>query len=156
MKPKLFLFCFFVLIFTSCQKSTLTDERIIELLWCIPDHGLSDTAEKYMTEDLYYTLEEAYSIPTDPEYIGDEEFLYYFMTGNGMMPDERDAEIIVSSMQDETHAEARVICTLWEKEFEDYKEKSMHKLSLFFENGAWKLDDFDNQKARCKEYNRTH
>lgn len=131
----------------SCQKSTLTDERIIELLWCIPDHGFSDTARKYMTEDLYNTLEESFSIPPScPGYIGDEEFLFYFIHGNGGIPsyEDRHPSVRVLSFTDETHAEARV------------KYSGVHKLSLVFENGRWVLDDFDNKKYQCKEYNRTH
>lgn len=136
----------------SCHKTTLSDERVMELFWCIPDHELNDSARKYMTEDLFNTLEESFSIPpAEPGYIGDEEFLGYFIHGNGGYPsaDERDVQILTCSLQDKTHAEARLLYQYW-------GESYIHRLSLVRENGKWILDDFDGKKARCKEYNRSH
>lgn len=69
----------------SCgqPKVNLTD-RALELCQYIPDHVLKPEAKEAMTPEFFLALSEAFDAPVaDFEEIGDNEWLWYFVTGNG-------------------------------------------------------------------------
>ena len=59
---------------------------IPELVKHIPDGEIPADAEEYFTPEYYSLLKQAWSVPEPEEGIGDEEFLNYFIEGNGDCP----------------------------------------------------------------------
>ena len=69
---------------TSCGGSSDKELKAIVLDMCkfIPDHGLRDDAEENLTKSYFDAYSGALnSIPENDGMIGDEEFLYYFVSG---------------------------------------------------------------------------
>lgn len=114
----------------------------------IPDHGLAENAQPYLTTSYYQAYSRAYNIPSDG--IGDNEWLYYFVTGNDCtLP----CFTVKSVHQiDNTHAIADIVVReLFVRENYKclYEEKKWHTITMVKENGRWLLDDFDASKAGC-------
>ena len=120
----------------------------------IPDHSkVSSLGMNQLSNDLYISLRDAWeAIPTDAEEIGDEEFLFYFLTGNG--GDEVDyssVKLLSVNLKTDTRCCIKVeYCTRWE-DGEMAQEKVMTMI-LIVEDGKWVLDDFDGVKEMCKNY----
>ena len=71
-------------VFTACAptEKQLT-ERAAELCQYIPDHELLTASREYLTEDFYAVLDTMFNLLPDEEEV-DHEWLYYFVTGNGL------------------------------------------------------------------------
>ena len=69
---------------SCCQPKTFLTDRTLELCQYIPDHVLKPEAKEAMTPDFFRALSEAFNAPVaDYGEIGDNEWLWYFVTGNG-------------------------------------------------------------------------
>lgn len=146
------------------EEYALVVDRACEAFYLIPDHNkVSEEAEPFFSKDLYASLVVAWDLPrwVDGE-IGNEEFLYYFVTGNG-------GELVDKiELADITSVENGV-CTV----DISYSSKSMDgtpnsdwdpmtiALAMVKENGKWVLDDFWPDKTNeytswtkpyCKKY----
>lgn len=128
-------------------------ERALFLCKYIPDHGIGENAEKFMTEDYYRAYSEAFDAPKYTLGIGDEEFLYYFVSGNGeavpkfsVKNPDVDVDIV-----DDIHANVRIIV---EQDYGDPSLSSLKKSELLLEkvDGEWVIADFDDTKRKCNEY----
>lgn len=128
-------------------------ERALFLCKYIPDHGIAADAEKYMTAEYFRAYSEAIDAPSNsPDGIGDEEFLFYFVSGQDPQepkfhisnPD-KDVEII-----DDTHVLVQnITIDDWDGD-EIYSSDS--KLLLELVDGEWVIADFNDTKLRCEEY----
>jgi len=115
----------------------------------IPDHcEVSEQARPYMTDELFGMLALAWELPTwtDGE-IGNEEFLWYFVTGQ-----DSDTVLVTSSeimSMSDTDATVRIMY----KTFYHSAELSTLTLSMVKDSGSWKLDNFgDDVKSQCMDY----
>ena len=125
--------------------------QIESLCQFIPDHGLSDNAAYYLTPSYYDLYNRCFELPKDPDDIGDGEFLYYFVTGNGGAKPIFQMEEI--SFPDKENAIAKIRVT------EDWSEfggglgnSRTGTLKLVLQDGFWKIDDWDGTRALCEEY----
>lgn len=128
--------------------------QIENLCRFIPDHGLSDRAEYYLTPSYYDLYKRCFDLPKDPDDLGDGEFLYYFVSGNG-------GGTPVFAMEDITfidneNAEARISVA---EDFSEYGggigESRTGILKLVLQDGFWKIDDWDGTRTLCEEYLRS-
>ena len=130
------------------------EERVKALFETIPDHTeVSPAAKGRMSEELYNALHDAWeAIPDDLDGIGDEEFLFYFLTGNGgEFVDYSSVKLITDNSISDTERVVEVgYNTLWE-EGEIAEEKSI-KMHLKLERNELVLDDFDGVKEMCLDY----
>lgn len=119
----------------------------------IPDHKRVDEAAKpFMSADLYESLAAAWDVPDwlDGE-MGNEEFLFYFITGND--PSDRqqiESATLVSAQQ------GRYTVDVKYREFRGgtaSQNLSSISLVLVNEDGNILLDDFGQEtKQHCKQY----
>ena len=59
-------------------------DQAMKLIDFVPDHAFDPSIKPAFTESYFNLLEEAWTVPVyDFGIIGDDEWLYYFMTGNG-------------------------------------------------------------------------
>lgn len=127
---------------------TLAFEQMVntEILPIIPDHGIDNLQKfrKFTTPELASLLEEAYDLPTmSPEEIGDEEFLYYFVTGNDGAEGSGNARSTLKSLTSIPEYRAVVSSNYYGQD---------HTLMLVKVGNIWKLDDFDGQKSKVRDY----
>lgn len=121
-------------------------ERALFLCKYIPDHGIRENADKYMTKEYYRAYTEALNAPSSSLDIGDEDFLYYFVTNSEAKPvfsinyPDRFVDII-----DDTHAKVKV--KVAEGESVRISELVIEKV-----DGQWVISDFDETKASCLAY----
>lgn len=119
------------------------DSIVLDLCKYIPDHGLREDAKDNLTASYY----DAYSgaldaIPDNDGMIGDEEFLYYFVSGQDGEP-----EFTVNSVERKGDSLFAKI-TL--------QDNTAHMVKLVKEGGRYLLDDFDDTKKQCLEYIGSH
>ncbi|MGM9778982.1 MAG: hypothetical protein ACI3ZD_11710 [Prevotella sp.] len=116
----------------------------------IPDHDkVGIEAMNYMTPDLYEVLCAAWDVPQWVEGIGGEDFLYYFLTGNGgsFVKGIKSAKV-VSSAKDVNKVEVNYI-----EDWGDSTTESTILLTLVKNGDKWLLDDFsDDIKNACGSY----
>lgn len=127
---------------------TLAFEQMVntEILPIIPDHGIDNLQKfrKFTTPELASLLEEAYDLPTMyPGEIGDEEFLYYFVTGNDDAEGSGNPRSKLISLTSIPEHRAVVSSNYYGQD---------HTLKLVKVGNMWKLDDFDGQKSKVQEY----
>lgn len=140
------------------NETNISDSELYESaeksFMLIPDHSkVSEKATEYMTEDLYNALAAAWDIPVWVEgEIGREEFLWYFVTGNG-------GSTVGSVKSIEVTSEEKDICNIELKYAEDWgngnlsEELSTISLVMVKEGNKWLLDDFRGGiKDECKNY----
>lgn len=130
------------------SEEEMKDYVVNVILPIIPDHGIDnkENLKKYATPSLSSVLIEAFDMPEMyPGEIGDEEFLYYFVSGNDMEEGAGKAKVN-SLFVDGSDATANVT---W--------AGSKHLLYLVRDSktGIWQLDDFDNQKKEVENYVKT-
>ena len=148
------LFCLFLLLplFSCAQPKEDLSERALELCQYIPDHGLNPEARDVMTPDFFQTLSEAFDAPVvDYGEIGDNEWLWYFVTGN----DAATPEFTVKSLSivDPTHAVATIaVQNRSDITRELFGEIAEYPIEMVRVGGQWLLDDFDGKKAECVDY----
>ena len=120
----------------------------------IPDHErVSDGAVNYMTRDLYVFLCAAWDVPVWVSGdIGNEEFLSYFVTGNGgsFVRGVESARIV---SRDGNSSKVELIYSqVWNP---GDTEATMSKIlvTMVKERGKWLLDNFGNDtKGQCRWY----
>ena len=128
MKRSLIILSILLPAYSWAQPREDLSERALELCQFIPDHGLKPEARDYMTPEFFGALSEAFDAPVvDYGEIGDNEWLWYFVTGNDAATPEFTVKSI--SLVDETHPAEMVRV-----------------------DGQWLLDDFDGKKAECVDY----
>ena len=112
----------------------------------IPDHEIIDeeNLKKYATPELSSALIEAFNTPEMyPGEIGDEEFLYYFRSGNG---DGVSGKAKVKSIAINGN-KAIVMLT---------EDGNPHTLNMVKNSeGKWLLEDFDGKKTEIDAYNKS-
>ena len=82
MKRSLIILSILLPAFSWAQPKEDLSERVLELCQYIPDHGLKPEAKDYLTPEFFRVLSEAFDAPVvDYGGIGDNEWLWYFVTG---------------------------------------------------------------------------
>ena len=136
----------------ECPENALF-ECVKQAFYKIPDHAkVSEDAKPYMTKELYEALSAAWDVPCwcDGE-IGEEEFLYYFVTGNGGSTVGEVVYLEVVSVQDRKQNIELKYTELWDGKPGD--ELKTISLVMVEDNGKWLLDDFGNgTKEQCLSY----
>ena len=134
----------------SLNPAKLTDAYVLHLCNYIPDHKLLPEAQNYMTGEFFSILASAFDAPTGAyTMIGNNEFLYYFVTGNG--GSELYFEVASITTTDDTHAVASIsVRDVWEKGGQPTGNPRFYHLYLSKEDGRWLIDDFDGKKQECK------
>ena len=152
MKRFFILFCLLLPLFSCAQSKEGLSERALELCQYVPDHVLKPEAKDHMTPEFFRSLSEAFDAPVvDYGEIGDNEWLWYFVTGNDAATPEFTVKSI--SLVDETHAVATIAVQkrsdVTQELFDDVAEYPVEMVRV---DGQWLLDDFDGKKAECVEY----
>lgn len=138
--------------FVSCSSDSNLEKEVLELCKYIPDHGLREGADKYLTEDYFRAYSEAIDAPTGG-LIGDEEFLYYFVGGQDGDP--------IFSFKGITKTEDNILAEVYVQPGYngvpmEGTEQSLHVLKIVTveENGSprYLLDDFDSTKQQCIDF----
>ena len=137
----------------SCrQNDPALQERALELCKYIPDHSISDDAVNYLTPDFYTVLTEAWDAPDGafPGEIGESEWLYYFVTGNGGSLPHFTVESAWRTGKNRAVAMV-LLGQVWEPGGEVQSERPC-SLEMELCDGEWLLDDFDGIKEACRIY----
>lgn len=117
-------------------------DRAKTLIDFVPDHAFDPSIKPAFTESYFNLLEEAWAVPVDNEYIGDEEFLYYFMTGNGDCDCNSHPKTILDfKLLEDDSAWVRM----------NYIHQD-HEMLLHFEDGEWVIADFDGTMEQLADY----
>ena len=136
----------------ECPENALF-ECVKQAFYKIPDHAkVNEDAKPFMTKELYEALSAAWDVPCwcDGE-IGEEEFLYYFVTGNGGSTVGEVVYVEVVSVQDRKQLIELKYTELWDGKPGD--ELKTISLVTVEDNGKWLLDDFGNgTKEQCLSY----
>jgi len=139
-------------VLSCCQPKTFLTDRTLELCQYIPDHVLKPEAKEAMTPDFFRALSEAFNAPVaDYGEIGDNEWLWYFVTGNGGS----EPVYSVKSVSQTDKDSARAIITVrqkWEDGSFAEEDTKEYEVLLKRVDGQWLLDDFDGKKAACQAY----
>ena len=153
MKRILICLCAIFPIISCAQPKEDLSERVLELCQFIPDHGLNPEARDYMTPEFFGALSEAFDAPVvDYGEIGDNEWLWYFVTGNGGGEPYYGIKSLSRTSKDKATAVITVRET-WEREFIDSEEDTRkYEIALKRIDGQWLMDDFDGKKAECLDY----
>ena len=131
-----------------CQPKTFLTDRTLELCRYryIPDHVLKPEAKEAMTPDFFRALSEAFNAPVaDYGEIGDNEWLWYFVTGNGGS----EPVYSVKSVSQTDKDSARAIITVrqkWEDGSFAEEDAKEYEVLLKRVDGQWLLDDFDGKR----------
>ena len=147
------LFACLLFPFFSCNqpKEDLT-ARALELCNYIPDHELKPEAETQMTPEFFQLLSEAFDAPVD-DYanIGDNEWLWYFVTGNGGSTPVYGVKSV--SKPSKNHATAVItVRDDWDGQVSPEVDAREYKIVMKRVDGKWLLDDFDGKKQECRDY----
>lgn len=137
---------------SCCQPKTFLTDRTLELCRFIPDHVLKPEAKDAMTPEFFQALSEAFDAPVaDYMEIGDNEWLWYFVTGN----DGSEPVYGVKSVSKTAKNKAQALITVRQKaddREEPDAEAKEYEVQLKFVDGQWLLDDFDDKKTACSAY----
>ena len=105
-----------------------------------------------MTPEFFRALSEAFDAPVaDYMEIGDNEWLWYFVTGNGGSEPVYGVKSVSLTSKDS----ARAVITVrqsWEGVIDPKENPKEYVVMLKRVNGRWLLDDFDGKKAECLAY----
>ena len=126
---------------TSCGSRSGKNLSALVLDMCkyIPDHGLRDDARENLTQSYYDAYSGALNaVPDNSGMIGDEEFLYYFVSGQDDEP-----EFKVESVEQKGDSLIAKI-TL--------QDNTAHVVRLVKDGGRYLLDDFDDTKKQCLDF----
>lgn len=118
-------------------------ERAKTLIDFVPDHAFDASCKPAFTESYFNLLQEAWAVPVyNFGSIGDEEFLYYFLTGNGDCDcPSHPKTILETKVLDDNSAMVKM----------NYIHVD-HEMLLNFVNGEWVIADFDGTKNQMTEY----
>lgn len=142
----------------SSESYSSISERSLECFKVIPDHNsIMASAQDYMTDDLYQAIKTAWDVPDFGEYIGeigDNEFLFYFVSGQDDGPDYESAKVSDIVIDGKNRCNAEIEYNLGEG---CYAEPTKIGLSLIKSNGKWRMDDFSREymesaKETCLSY----
>ena len=149
---RIFILACMLLPFVACGPKEDLSQRALELCKYIPDHELNPEAKEFMTPEFYAALEEAFDAPVvDYLEIGDDEWLNYFVTGNGGSTPAYSVKSVTKTSKNTATAVINVK-DIWEEGAEPVGEGADYEISLVRVNRKWLLDDFDNKKAECIDY----
>ena len=127
-------------------------KRALELCSYIPDHKLVPEAKRFMTADFYNTLSAAFDAPVaDYGEIGENEWLAYFVTGNGGTIPSYSIKGVTQISDDIAQADIAVK-ELWEDGSETDSDEKPYSIMMKKVKGVWLLDDFDGKKGQAEEY----
>lgn len=124
-----------------------TTEYIIKsaekLIDYVPDHEFNPSIKPYMSEKYYSLLEEAWALPVvDFGMVGENEWLYYFLTGNDGYGSENTTKTILEAMaMDDWNAYVQM----------DYFG-NVHDIVMHFENDDWTISNFDGTQDQLARY----
>lgn len=140
------MFTWLLLFFVGCSQSHTppTQQEVLHLISAIPDHQLFPHTDNSFSRDYYSLLKEAWAIPSDGiGSIGSDEWLYYFISGNGDCDDFRIENINIVS---QSH---KAVVT-----FESFScdTPSTHTMLLERQNHLWVIADYDSTFAMLKDY----
>ena len=128
-----------------------TTEYIIKsaekLIDYVPDHEFKPSIKPYFTDRYYSLLEESWALPVDDIMgIGENEWLYYFMTGNGGDEEFMDhsKKILEAVVMDDSNSWVQM----------EYLGQ-VHDIVMHFENGDWVIDNFDGTRDQMERYIKT-
>lgn len=127
------------------QKVTpLTENEVRHIVSLIPDHEIFPDTKTVCTEAYYNLLHHAWDIPSNGiGEIGSDEWLYYFITGNGGCDDTHVENIRIETEGTHAHVRFQVV---------DCGQPNEHSMELVNEDGTWLIADFDNTKAELTKY----
>jgi len=130
---------------SSKANDGLSAQRIEELIEYIPDHEIIDGSEKAFSPEYYSLLQEAWQVPSDGiGEIGSDEWLYYFISGNGGRDENRTIKI-VSTIVVRDSAEVTF-------DMKQFGENVQHQMILQRMEDLWVIADYDGTKAKLQEY----
>lgn len=130
---------------SSCGSRADKELKAVVLDMCkyIPDHGLREDAGNNLTQSYFKAYSDALnSVPDNSGMIGDEEFLYYFVSGQDGEP-----EFKVKSVEQKGDSLIAKI-TL--------QDNTPHVVRLVKEGKRYLLDDFDDTKQQCLDFIKSH
>lgn len=109
-------------------------ESAIRLIDYVPDHEFNPSIKPAFGEQYFSLLEEAWAVPVvDIDGIGENEWLYYFLTGNdGDEYTDRTKTVLEAMMMDDWNSYAKM----------EYLGRE-HDIVMHFENGDWTINNFD-------------
>ena len=116
-------------------------EKLIDY---VPDHEFDPSIKPYFNADYFSLLEESWAVPIDDIVgIGENEWLYYFMTGNGGDEEFMDhsKNILEAVVMDDYNAWVQM----------EYLDR-VHDIVMHFENGDWVISNFDGTKDQMGRY----
>ena len=137
----------------SIERAEFPD--LVRKLWKgIPDHGINSLTKSSLSREFYNLVDVGFSIPTDnPGGIGEEDFLYYWYTGQDSESGDRIVSINIISDSPELRVVKVVYKTLGQKE---PHKLNFIKETMTDENGneqqTWVIDDFDGMKNQIYNY----
>ena len=139
-----------ILGYKDCTKELST--RALELCRYIPDHGVIDDSERFMTPDFFRAVSEAFDAP-EGFYgeIGDNEWLFYFVTGQEGFPYYRVKDVFMVD-EDTAIADITVNPIIYEISNKPLDEVHDHQIEMKRIDGKWLLSDFDKVKQKCFDY----
>ena len=133
----------------STSEKTMQDitSRVDSLIKYIPDHKMPQNAEQFYTKEYYSLLKKAWNIPQPVGYIGDGEFLFYFIEGNDPCETQDGHKVThtQTTFNDSTATDTFTYTHIT-------GDTDTHTINLVKQNGEWIIADFDNTKAQLKEY----
>ena len=144
----------------SAAKASATPEEINalipELVKHIPDHELADDAAKYLTPEYYDLLKKAWNVPAPEDGIGDEEFLFYFIEGNGDCPASMtDGKHVCKNFKTDINGETAVSTFDYSHGVDSESKKEQidkHTITLKKSANGWLIDNWDNTKQQVKDF----
>ena len=150
---RLFILASLLLPLVVCgQKKEDLSKTALELCQYIPDHVLKPEAQEFMTPEFFSALDAAFNAPVETEgMIGCNEWLFYFVTGNGGSTPFYTVKSVTQTSEDTATAVINVK-DIWQEGAEPVGEGADYEISLVRVNGKWLLDDFDGKKAQCIQY----
>lgn len=152
MKRFITILCLLIPFISWAQPQKDLTKTALELCKYIPDHGLNPDAMACMTSDFYKALEEAWAAPVvDYGEIGDNEWLFYFVTGNEAATPIYGIESISTIGED--HAVATIsVMQRSDVTGEFFGDIDEYEIKMVRVAGQWLLDDFDDKKSECIDY----
>jgi hypothetical protein len=118
-------------------------KRLVEY---VPDHEFDPSIKPAFGEQYFSLLQEAWAVPVvNISGIGDDEWLYYFLSGNGGDENADHTKTILEALpMDDWNAYVKM----------DYLG-SEHDIVMHFEDGDWRISNFDGTNDELIRYIRT-
>ena len=112
----------------------------------VPDHEFDPSIKPAFGEEYYSLLEEAWAVPVvDLGGIGEDEWLYFFLSGNGGDENaDHNKTILEATMIDDWGSYVRM----------EYLG-SVHDIVMHFENDDWVISNFDGTRDELLRYIRS-